>query len=104
MLSRGKAHPSGRPYSRRDIRRLRYLQSIIIILLYHHRYCFSFIIISITKHSEEEGGEEFMVSSVPSILPKLCQSYHHTITARKVSLGILSLSAIGGGRELKLIN
>ena len=36
MLSRGKAHPSGRPCSQRDTRRLHYLQYIIIILIFSH--------------------------------------------------------------------
>ena len=36
MLSRGKAHPSGRPCSQRDTRRLHYLQYIIIISIFSH--------------------------------------------------------------------
>ena len=151
MLFQGKAHPSGRPCSRRDKERLHYLQwwwlrgktlcwwrqwwlcvlivscpgSLVATLdfrsLNNSRHFLTLldqyqnpdypylrehsdhpvIVISIStwftflKYCEkEEEGEEFIVSRVPSILPKVCQSYH-TIAVRKVSLSISSLSAMG---------
>ena len=97
MPFQGKAHPSGRPCSQRDIGRLRYLQWCWWSWRYIY-YDDSLLEWVFFTKKVIKKMTNLWFSSVPSILPKLCQSYH-TITARETFSHFIN--AYDGKHQLK---